>query len=92
VPEAGAGAAAALWVGLGVAVCPEDVRELLFFGGAALAVPLDDALPEVVGGAAATRCTPVRAGFAGVRPAAHEAPSATALVTPTMTDVVFLTS
>jgi hypothetical protein len=84
----------------------DDAREVLFFEGAALAVPLADrfadgfaepvpepeALPVVLGGAAATRWTPLRAGFAGVRPAAQEAPSATALVTPTMTEVAFLTS
>jgi hypothetical protein len=83
-------------VALGVAVRPPDEVRELFFGGAALAValadPLADGVPEVVGGAAATRCTPLRAGFAGVRPAAQDAPRATALVTPTMTDVAFLTS
>jgi hypothetical protein len=53
---------------------------------------LADCVPALVGGAAATRCTPLTAGFAGVSPAAHEAPRATALATPTMTEVVFLTS
>jgi hypothetical protein len=100
VPEAGAGAGAgaAFFVGLGAAVRPlEDARELLFDGLDPPEAPLVDALadgvPAVVGGAAATRCTPVTAScFGGVSPAAHEAPIATALVTPTMTDVVFLTS
>jgi hypothetical protein len=106
VPETGAGAGAGAGAGVvadgadGVAALDRDAAFGRAAGGVAEARAAGATrgvgalfAPEVVGGPAASRCAPATgAGFDGERPAAHEAPMATALVMPTMTDVVFLTS
>jgi len=82
-------------VGFGASARPPDeARELLLAGR--FGSPDDASLDFVAvarGGPAATMWAPLtEAGLAGARPATHEAATAARLVTPTMTDVVFLTS